>query len=150
MIILKIEDKEFKLIPKTRKVVELTKKLKTKNLNDLMFRAYNEMDLEILAEIIKTFAEYEDGKSVFNNTNQVYDFIDTWKVENEKDYSELFKEIIKVVNDMGFLKSKMTEKEIEAELENPLQAVNFQEIVTNSVQKVSDSVVEHEFKGYQA
>lgn len=150
MVTLSINDKEFKLVPTTRKVVDLTDKLKAKNLNDLIFTALNDCDLKILAEIIKSFAQYEDGKSVFTSINNVYDFIDTWRSENSKGNDDLFREVIEVTNEMGFFKSKMTEEEINQMMINPLPAINMNELIKNSAQNMVDKIVEEEFRGYQA
>lgn len=149
MTILKLEDKEFKLVPRTRKVVELTEKLKTKNLNDLIFTALNETNIKILAEIIKSFAEDENGKSVFSSLDKVYDFIDSWKEENEKNYTDLFSEVIEVVNEMGFFKKKMTKEELESSIKNPVPTLDIQELMKNSAQKAMDEIAQEEFKGYK-
>lgn len=150
MIVFNIEDKEFKLVPRTRKVIELTERLKAKNLNDLLFESLNDVNLKVLAEVIKAFAEYDDEKSVFTTVNNVYDFMDEWRIENEKDYSDLYKEVIKVVNDMGFFKKKMTEKELQEMMDNPLTSINIEEIANNSVQKIMDEMAREEFKGFKA
>ena len=150
MIIFNIEDKEFKLVPRTRKVIELTERLKAKNLNNLMFESLNDVNVKVLAEVIKAFAEYDDEKPVFNKLDSVYDFIDKWKAENEKDYSDLFKEVIKVVNDMGFFKKKMTEKELQEMMDSPLTSINIEDIANNSVQKIMDEMAREEFKGFKA
>ncbi len=149
MTILKTEDKEFKLIPRTRKVVELTEKLKAKNLNDLIFTALNETNIKILAEIIKSFAEDENGKSVFSSLDKVYDFIDSWKEENEKNYTDLFSEVIEVVNEMGFFKKKMTKEELESSIKNPVPTLDIQELMKNSAQKAMDEIAQEEFRGYK-
>ena len=149
MTILKIGDKEFKLVPRTRKVVELTERLKAKNLNDLIFTALNETNVKILAEIIKSFAEDEDGKFVFSSLDKVYDFIDSWKEENGKNYTDLFSEVIEVVNEMGFFKKKMTKEELESAIKNPMPTLDLQEIMKNSAQKAMDEIAQEEFKGYK-
>lgn len=148
MTILKNNDKEFKLIPRTRKVIELTSKLKAKNLHDLIFNAVNDNDLTILAELIKSFAEDENEKIVFTSINSVYDFIDNYMADG-KTITELYKEVIGVVNDMGFFKTKMTPEEIEAKMSNPMPILNLQELAINSAQKMMDKVAEEEFRGYQ-
>lgn len=149
MVILKLNDKEFKLVPRTRKVIELTEKSKSRNLNDLIFGALNETNIKVLAELIYSFAEFNDGKQVFNSVKLVYDFIDEWKQENDKGYVDLFKEVIEVVNDMGFFTKKMTQKELEEEMNNPMPLFNLQEIAMNSAQKMMDEIAQEEFRGYK-
>lgn len=148
-MILKLEDKEFKLVPRTRKVVDLTKRLKSKNLNELIFSALHDGNIEVLAELIKAFAEYDDGKQVFTNIDKAYDFIDTWREENDKSYTDLFAEIADVVNEMGFFIRKMTKEELKNQIEDPVPMINVQEIAMNSAQKIMDQIAEEEFKGYK-
>lgn len=144
-----LKDKEFKLIPRTRNVVELTERLKAKNLNDLIFTGLADGNPKMLAELIKAFAEYEDGKTTFTSINVVYDFIDDWKRENEKTIDDLYAEVAKVVNEMGFFKKKMTEEELEKALAQPAISINLQEIVANSVQTAMNEIAQEEFKGYK-
>lgn len=148
-MILKLEDKEFKLVPRTRKVVDLTERLKAKNLHELIFTSVNDGNIKVLAELIKAFAEYEDEKSVFTSINNVYDFIDKWKEENDKNYTDLFKEVAMVCNEMGFMKTKMTEEELISKMDDPLPTINLQELMNNSAQKIIDDIAEEEFKGYK-
>lgn len=150
MVTLVHKEKEFKLIPRTRKVVDLTERLKTKNLNDLIFEALNNGNIKVLAELIKSFAENEDEKPTFSSLNIVYDFIDDWKRENEKDYTDLFKEVIEVVNEMGFFKNKMTKEELEKMIDNPIPMLDMKELAVNSAQKIMDEIAQEEFRGYQA
>ncbi len=149
MINFNLKDKEFKLVPRTRKVIELTEKLKTKNLNELIFNGLNDGDTKVLAELIKSFAEYEDGKSVFTSINNVYDFIDEWKAQNDKSYIELYFIVAEVVNEMGFFKTIMSKEELSAQLKNPVSEINIQELARNAAQKMIDKMAEEEFKGYQ-
>lgn len=144
-----LKDKEFKLIPRTRNVVELTERLKAKNLNDLIFTGLADGNPKMLAELIKAFAEYEDGKATFTSINVVYDFIDEWKRKNEKTIDDLYAEVAKVVNEMGFFKKKMTEEELEKALDQPAISINLQEIVANSVQTAMNEIAQEEFKGYK-
>ena len=109
-----------------------------------------EANLKILAEIIKSFAETEDEKQAFFSIDNVYDFIDEWIEENKKSYTELYKEVIKVVNDMGFLKTKLTEKDLETEIKNPLMNIDMSEIIKESATKAVESIAQEEFRGYKA
>ena len=149
MITLINKEKEFKLVPRTRKVVDLTERLKTKNLNDLIFNGLNNGDLKVLAELLKAFAENEDGSSVFSSLNTAYDFIDEWMRENKQDDKELYKVVIGVTNEMGFFKEKMTEEELNSRIKNPIPIINIQELMNNSAQKFMDQMAEEEFKGYK-
>lgn len=149
MVTLRHKEKEFKLVPRTRKVVDLTERLKAKNLNDLIFEALNTANVKVLAELIKAFAEDEAEKPIFSSLNIVYDFIDDWKMENGKDYTDLFKEVIEVVNEMGFFKKKMTEKELKQMIENPIPMLDMKELAVNSAQKIMDKIAQEEFHGYQ-
>lgn len=149
MITLTNKDKEFKLIPRTRKVVELTERLKEKNLNDLIFNGLNDGNIKVLAELIKAFAENADEKPTFSSLNLVYDFIDEWKSANNKTHADLYREVIGVVNEMGFFKTKMSEEEISKMMENPIPMIDVKELATNSAQKIMDEIAKEEFQGYK-
>lgn len=149
MITLTNKDKEFKLIPRTRKVVELTERLKEKNLNDLIFNGLNDGNIKVLAELIKAFAENDDEKPTFSSLNLVYDFIDEWKNANNKTHADLYREVIGVVNEMGFFKTKMSEEEISKMMENPIPMIDVKELATNSAQKIMDEIAKEEFQGYK-
>jgi len=144
-----LNEKEFKLVPRTRKVVDLTERLKTKNLNELIFNGLADGDPKVLAEIIKAFAEYEDGKTVFTSINNVYDFIDDWKEKNNSTCEDMYKEVAKVVNEMGFFKKKMTEEELKKQIENPAIELDMKKIISESAQKAMDEIAQEEFKGYK-
>lgn len=148
-MILKFNDKEFKLVPRTRKVIDLTKRLNTKNLNDLIFVSLSDGNIEVLAELIKAFAEYEDKTSVFGKIEDVYDFIDAWREESGKSYVELYGHIAEVVNEMGFFKNKMTKEELEKMLKDPIPVLNLQELISNSAQKAMDQIAQEEFRGFK-
>ena len=141
MVILKTKDKEYKLVPRTRKVVELTENNKTKNLNELIFNGLYDGNVKVLAELIKAFAEKEENKAAFTSVNTVYDFIDEWKEENGKDYKDLYKEVIEVVNDMGFFKEKMNEKELAEAMDTNGINLNMDSLIKNSAQKMMDGMM---------
>lgn len=150
MVLISTKKMNIKLVPRTKKVIDLTEKLKNKNLNELIFNGLREANLKILAEIIKSFAETEDDKQAFFSIDNVYDFIDEWIEENEKSYTDLYKEVIKVVNDMGFLKTKLAEKDLETEIKNPLMNIDMNEIIKESATKAVESIAQEEFRGYKA
>lgn len=150
MIILQNKDKEFRLVPRTRKVVSLTEKLKAKNLNELIFNALYDENIKVLAELIKSFAEDENEKVVFTSLDPVYDFIDSWKQEDDsRTINDLFAEVTKVVNEMGFFKKKMTEEELMKQISNPSVDLDLKTIITNSAQKAVDEMAQEEFRGYK-
>ena len=150
MVLISTKKMNIKLVPRTKKVIDLTEKLKNKNLKELIFNGLHEANLKILAEIIKSFAETEDDKQAFFSIDNVYDFIDEWIEENKKSYTELYKEVIKVVNDMGFLKTKLTENDLETEIKNPLMNIDMSEIIKESATKAVESIAQEEFRGYKA
>ena len=150
MVLISTKKMNIKLVPRTKKVIDLTEKLKNKNLNELIFNGLREANLKILAEILKSFAETEDEKQAFFSIDNVYDFIDEWIEENKKSYTELYKEVIKVVNDMGFLKTKLTESDLETEIKNPLMNIDMNEIIKESATKAVESIAQEEFRGYKA
>lgn len=150
-MILKTEKKTVELIPTTRKIVQMTKENKSKNLNEYFFNTVTDNDIDGLAEIIYKLAETEDGKGkAFNNKYDVYDFIDAYRTEQGKSYKDLFKELGVMINDMGFFNEKMTEKELEEAMNNPMTGMDMKKIVSSSTEKAITEVVSEEFKGYKA
>ena len=149
-MILKTNDKEVSLVPRTKKIVAITKKCNGHNLTDIYFKAVNENDIEVLSNIIFELAEDEDKKSSFSKIDDVYDFIDKWKVENKKTYSDLFEDIANMINDEGFFIRKMTQEELKEKLQNPLASLNINQTIKNSLEKVITDMVKEEFRGYKA
>lgn len=154
-MILSTSNKEVVLKPTTKKIVKITEKYKETNLNELYFKALNNNDLNVFANIL---LELTEDKKIFNNDiNQVYDFIDEWKKENNKSYADLFKEVAEMINNEGFFLKKMTEDELEKSMNNPLMGFDFNKVMKSSTEKVMSEIVanemakteETEFKGYK-
>ena len=151
-MILKANVKEINLVPTTKKIVEISGKYQNTNLNDLFFEAYRKNDLKILANII---FELVDEKEVFNKgINQVYDFIDEWKQANSKSYHDLFSEIARMINDEGFFSKKMTDEEIQGNLNGVITSTDMTQMIKSATEKIVSEAVSEElaedFKGYQA
>ena len=107
------ENKTIELVFTTRKIVNISKLLGEKNFEDLYFKAMNENDLDALSKIIFTFAEdIENGAKSFKSSEEVYDFLDCYKKENNKSYEDIFKEIAEVINEEGFFNTKMSKKDL--------------------------------------
>ena len=83
-MILETKNKKVNLVFTTRKIVNVSNILKGKNFEDIYFKAVNENDLDALSKIIYTLAEDNEGKHSFNNSSEVYDFIDSYKKEKGK------------------------------------------------------------------
>ena len=150
-MILETENKTVELIPTTRKIVQMTKDNKAKNLNEYFFTVVNENNIEGLATIIYNFAENKDKAGrPFNNVNEVYDFIDAIRNEKGKSYKDLFKELGTMINEMGFFNEKMTEKELEEAMNNPMMGIDMKKMISASTEKAISEVVSEEFKGYKA
>lgn len=147
---LKTNYKTINLRFTTRKIVKISNLLKGKNFEDLYFKAINENDLDALSKIIFIFAEDEAGVSSFKSSEEVYDFIDDYKQEQNKSYDDIFKEIAEVINTEGFFKTKMSKKQLVEKISNPLSAINMDEIIKTSTEKAMSKVVETEaFNGYK-
>lgn len=133
------------LVFTTRKLVKVTALLKGKSFEDLYFKATNENDLDALSKIICIFAEdSENGASIFKSSEDVYDFIDEYKKENNKSYEDIFREVAEAINEEGFFKTKMSKKELNEKITNPISSINLDEIVRKSAEKAIGKVVEAE------
>lgn len=141
---LKTEYKKINLVFTTKKIVNATRSLQGKNFEDTYFKAMSENDLDSLSKIIYTFAENEDGTKAFKSSEEVYDFIDDYKLENDKSYEDIFKEIAEAVNDEGFFKKKMTKEELTQKISNPLLNINMDELIKQSAEKAISKVAEQQ------
>lgn len=141
-MILETKNKRIKLVLKTRKIVEIANTLKNKNFEDAYFKAVKENDLNALSKIIYTLAENEDGKHAFSSSDEVYDFLDDYKTENGKTYSDIYKELTEVINEQGFFMKKMNKKELTEMISNPLSAMNINELVQKSAEKAISKMAE--------
>lgn len=141
-MILETKNKRIKLVLKTRKIVEIANTLKNKNFEDAYFKAVKENDLNALSKMIYTLAENEDGKHAFSSSDEVYDFLDDYKTENGKTYSDIYKELTEVINEQGFFMKKMNKKELTEMISNPLSAMNINELVQKSAEKAISKMAE--------
>ena len=142
---LKAGKKKIVLVFTTRKIVNLTNILKGKNFEDLYFKAMNENDLDSLSKIIYAFAEDEEnGAKSFKTSEEVYDFLDDYKKENNKSYEDIFTEIAEVINEEGFFKTKMSKKDLAQKISNPLLGIDMNSLMKESVEKATAKIVEQE------
>lgn len=149
-MILKTKDKEVKIVIRSRKIANLTDKLEGKNLNEMFFKGVKENNIKTLAIFLEEFSENEDKSKSFNNTDEVYDFIDGLKTENDKvTYETIYKSLAEEINSMGFFNKKMTSKELEKVLNDKIPDINIQEIVDKMSEQAGKELAE-EFKGYKA
>lgn len=149
-MILETKNRKINLNLSTRKIINVANILKGKNFEDIYFKAINENDLDSLSKIIYVFAETDDGLKAFKSSDEVYDFIDDYKEENKKTYQDIFEEIAKVINDEGFFKRKMSKKELEERISNPISGMNMNEIIKTSAEKALTKIAEQEVsQGYK-
>ena len=136
--------KKIILVFTTRKLVLVSNMYKGKNFEDLYFKAMNEGDLEALSKIVYVFAENENGEKAFKTNDEIYDFIDDYKAENDKSYEDIFREVAEAVNDEGFFKKKMTKEELNQKISNPLSSINMDEVIKQSAVKAISKVAEQQ------
>lgn len=149
-MLLETKNKKVNLVLKTRKIVSIANSLKNKNFEDAYFKAIQNNDLDAFSKIIYTLAENEEGKHVFSSSDEVYDFLDDYRAENRKTYDDVFKEVTEVINAEGFFMKKMTKKELEEMILNPLSGTNMNELVQKSAEKAISKIAEEQFHGYKA
>ena len=147
---LETKKKSVKLVLRTRKIVEIANTLKNKNFEDAYFKAVQSVDREALSKIIYTLAENEDGKHSFNSSEEVYDFLDDYKLETGKSYNDIYTELTEVINEEGFFMKKMTKKELQEMISNPLSGTNMNELVQKSAEKAISKIAEEQFQGFRA
>ena len=150
-MILKVKDKEYSFTATMKKIVAMNKKLKVKNLRDAFFRALNNVDFEFLADFLLAFAD--ELKELNNDSNKVYDLMEAWvneaTEEDPRNYEDIYKLLAEEINDKSFFGKKMTEKELKAQMDNPLADFDINQVISNTAEKVMGEVVAEEFKGYK-
>lgn len=145
----KEEVKEYSFTATMKKIVALNKKFKVQNIRDAFFKAFNDINFEFLAEVLLTFADDDTKKELNGDSNKVYDLMENYVSQSETDYESLFKLVAEEINDKSFFGKKMTKKELEEQLENPLAGFDINEIMNRTTEKVIGDVVAEEFKGYR-
>lgn len=149
-MILETKNKTINLVLRTRKIVDIANSLGNKNFEDAYFKAVQNNDLDALSKILYTLAEDEDNKKPFKSSIEVYDFLDDYRAENGKTYSDIFKELTEVINEEGFFMKKMKEKELQEMISNPLSGTNMNELVQKSAEKAISKIAEEQFQGFKA
>lgn len=140
-MIIETKNKKINLVLRTRKIVDITNSLKNKNFEEAFIKAYSICDREALSKIIYSLAENEDGKHYFNNSEEVYDYIDECR-ENEISINELYKKIAEALNEEGFFKKKMSKKELTEMTSNPLSNININELIRKSTEVAVSKMTE--------
>lgn len=148
-MILIVKEKEYSFTATMKKIVAINKKHKVKNLRDAFFRALNNVDFEFLAEILMSLADDETKKELNGDVNRVYELVESWVNENEKDYQDVYSLIAEEINDKSFFGKKMTEEELKGQMNNPLADFDINQVISNTAEKVMGEVVAEEFKGYK-
>lgn len=143
-MILKVKDKEITIFISTRKLVIVQDKTRTENFEELYFDAMSKLNIKTLAEILLVFAEDKEGNEAFNNIAEVYDFIDEYKKENNKSYSDIFKELAEVINNEGFFNKKMTKKDMEQKILDPLSTMKLNDMIQPSIEKAITEIARNE------
>ena len=140
----KIKNKEIRLVITTRRIVLVEEKTMTENFEELYFNAMSKLNKKVLAQILLVFAEDNEGKDAFKELDEVYDFIDVYKKENNKSYLDIFKEVAEVINEEGFFNTKMTIEEIEQRISDPLSAMKLDDMIQPSIEKAITEIAKTE------
>lgn len=149
-MILDTKNKTINLVLKTRKIVKIANLLQNKNFEDVYFKAIQNNDLDALSKIIWILAEDNDGKASFTGSEEVYDFLDDYRKEQNKTYEDIFKELTEVINEEGFFIKKRNKKELAEMISNPLSGTNMNELVQKSAEKAISKIAEEQFQGFRA
>lgn len=145
-----LNEKKLTLNVSMKKIVAITKKHKGSNFKDLFFRMMNEVNFEFLAELINDIYVKDESDYNFNgDINKVYDFMEEYVAVEENDFEKLYNEIAEVINVKGFFGKKMTPEQLKAEIGNPLNGININQLVEESAQSVIKEVATEEFRGYR-
>lgn len=143
-MVLETSNKRINLVLRTRKIVDIARILKSKNFEECFFKTVNEKDLDALSKIIFILAEDENGKNPFSTSDEIYDFLDEYKIEKQKTYDNIFNELAEEINKEGFFNKKMTDKQLKNMISNPLSQINIDSITQKAVEKAIASITEAE------
>lgn len=149
-MILETKNKTIKLVLKTKNIITICMLLKNKNFEDAFFTAVRDNDIEALSKIIYALAEEEGANIAFRSVVEVQDFLDDYRIEQNKSYADLFKEIAEEVNAEGFFKKKMNKKELNEAISNPLSSMNMNDLVQKSAETAITKIAQDQFTGYMA
>ncbi len=148
-MILETKNKTIKLVFKTRKIVDISNVLKNKNFEEVFTKAYAICDLDALTKMLYILAEDENGKNLFTNSEEVYDFLDDYRKESKGTFVDVYKKIAEELNNEGFFKSKKSKKDLEEMISNPLSTINMNELMQKSTEKAMSKIAEEQFQGYK-
>ena len=140
-MIIETKNKTINLVLKTRKIVDIANLLKNKNFEEAFTKAYSELDMEALSKIIFKLAEDEDGKSVFETSGEVYDFMDECRADGIT-INDLYRKVAEALNEEGFFKKKMSKKELKEMTSNPLSTMNMNELIRKSAEVAVNKMTE--------
>lgn len=140
-MIIETKNKTINLVLKTRKIVDIANLLKNKNFEEAFIKAYSELDMEALSKIIFKLAEDEDGKSVFETSGEVYDFMDECRADGIT-INDLYGKVAEALNEEGFFKKKMSKKELKEMTSNPLSTMNMNELIRKSAEVAVNKMTE--------
>lgn len=149
-MILETKNKTIKLVLKTRKIVDISNVLKSKNFEEVFTKAYAIGDIEALTKMLYILAEDENGNNVFTSSEEVYEFLDDYKKESQCSFIEIYKKIAEELNNEGFFRTKKNKKELEEMTSNPLSTINMNELMQKSTEKAMSKIAEEQFKGFKA
>lgn len=141
---LETKNKTIKIVLRTRKIVDITHKLKSKNFEEGFFKAVRDCDLDAISKIIYSLAENEDGKNAFETSSEVYDFLDEYKKEHEKSYEDILKSLTDEINSQGFFTKKRKKKELEDAIYSPLSAIDMDVVIKKSAENAMTKIAENQ------
>ncbi len=140
-MIIETKNKTINLVLKTRKIVDIANLLKNKNFEEAFTKAYSELDMEALSKIIFKLAEDEDGKSAFETSSEVYDFMDECRADGIT-INDLYGKVAEALNEEGFFKKKMSKRELKEMISNPLSTMNMNELIRKSAEIAVNKMTE--------
>ena len=141
---LETKNKNIKIVLKTKKIVDITHKLKSKNFDEGFFKAVRDSNIEDFAKILYSLAEDAEGKNAFNTSSDVLDFFDDYKAEHNKSYEDIFKELTEEINKQGFFIKKRTKKELEEAIYSPLSAIDMDLVIKKSAENAMTKIAENQ------
>jgi hypothetical protein len=136
-MIIKANEKELEIIPKTRNLSLLAQRLGCKNLQKHLMTAAVNTDIYTLAVCLVCLS----GKEPMKDLSEIYDFIDEYVAQEGNALGVLYEDVIAAINDGGFFNQKKNRKELIKEMHDPISMLDMGEIMERAMDSAAATAI---------
>ncbi len=135
---LHFNDKTYRVELTNRRMVAVLDALGADDISDVIFTGATKNDIKTLATLIAGFTDV-------GNAGNALDLLDEYRRAGHTP-AELYGELAKALNDEYFFAKRMTDKELAAELANPLRMVDMEAMVRQAAEDAIRSMAASRLK----